>query len=198
MKFNILLQGSDKQMIRHNGTQIIETERLILRRFEYKDADDMLKYWISDPGIQAMYCEPIYETKESVIELLNKYISSYEKLDYYRWAVILKETNECIGQAAFFLVNSESNFGEIEYCIGSDFQRRGLATEATQAIIKFGFENINLHKIQICHREDNPASKKVIEKCGFKYDGTLRDFFYIDGKYLDRLYYSILKDEWKA
>lgn len=84
-------------MLKHNGTQIIETERLILRKFEYKDADDMLKYWISDPAIQSMYCEPIFETKEAVMELLNIYISSYEKLDYYRWAIIIKKTNECIG-----------------------------------------------------------------------------------------------------
>lgn len=57
-------------------------------------------------------------------------------------------------------------------------------------------ETINFHKIQICHREGNTASQKVIEKCGLKYDGTLRDFFYHDDEYLSRLYYSTLKEEW--
>lgn len=185
-------------MLTHIGTMKIETERLILKRFEYADDEAMLKYWISDPAIQSLYSEPIYTNKQEVKELLDKYITSYEKADYYRWAIILKETNECIGQIAYFLVDSKNHFAEIEYCIGSLFQRKGLATEATKAVIKYGFEKINLHKVQICHKSINIASRKVIEKCGFIYEGTLRDFFYVDGQYIARLYYSILKDEFMA
>lgn len=184
-------------MLNHIGTQIIETERLILRPFEYSDDEAMLKYWIADEKIQSMYFEPTYTTKEAVRELLDKYISSYENKDYYRWAIILKENNECIGQIAYFLVDTKNNFAEIEYCIGSDFQRKGLATEATKAIIDFGFKQIGLHKIQICHASNNMASRRVIEKCGFHYEGALRDFFYLNGAYADRLYYSILEYEYQ-
>jgi len=63
-------------------------------------------------------------------------------------------------------------------------------------LIKYGFENIKLHKIQICHKSINIPSKRVIEKCGFHFEGTLRDFFYMDGEYVDRLYYSILENEY--
>lgn len=182
-------------MLTHVGTDKIETERLILRKFEYTDDENMLKYWISDPKIQSLYSEPVYTTKQEVKELLDKYTSSYEKSDYYRWAIILKETNECIGQIAYFLVDNKNHFAEIEYCIGSLFQKKGLATEATKAIIKYGFDRMNLHKVQICHKSINIPSRKVIEKCGLFYEGTLRHFFYDDGKYIDRLYYSILKDE---
>ena len=182
-------------MLTHVGTGLIETERLILREFKYADDENMLKYWINDPKIQSLYGEPVYSTKKEVKELLDKYISSYEKSDYYRWAIILKETDECIGQIACFLVDNNNQFAEIEYCIGSLFQRKGLATEATKAVIKYGFDKMNLHKVQISHKSINIPSRKVIEKCGFVYEGTLRDFFYQDGKYIDRLYYSILKDE---
>lgn len=182
-------------MLTHVGTDKIETERLILRKFEYTDDENMLKYWISDPEIQSLYSEPVYTTKQEVRELLDKYISSYEKSDYYRWAIILKETNECIGQIAYFLVDNKNHFAEIEYCIGSLFQKKGLATEATKAVIKYGFDRMNLHKVQICHKSINIPSRKVIEKCGLIYEGTLRHFFYDDGKYIDRLYYSILKEE---
>lgn len=94
-------------------------------------------------------------------------------------------------------MNTDNHFGEIEYCIGEPFQRKGLATEATKAVIQYGFNRINLHKVQICHKSINTASRRVIEKCGFVYEGTSRDFFYENGKYIDRLYYSILKDEFK-
>ncbi len=160
-------------MLTHIGTDTIETERLILRRFEYSDADAMLKNWVADKKIQSLYSEPVYSTREAVNELLDKYIGSYEKNDYYRWAIIEKKSGECIGQIAYFLVDSKNHFAEIEYCIGSDFQCNGYATEATKAVIAYGFDKINLHKIQICTKTINKPSKRVIEKCGFTYEGTL-------------------------
>jgi len=182
-------------MLTHTGTQTVETERLILRRFSYDDNDAMLNYWVADESIQSLYSEPTYTTKETVKGLLDKYIGGYSNNNYYRWAIILKDINKCIGQIAYFLVDDKNHFAEIEYCIGTQFQCKGLATEATGAIIKYGFNNINLHKVQICHKSINTPSKRVIEKCGFTYEGTLRDFFYRDGQYVDRLYYSILKSE---
>lgn len=184
-------------MLNHVGTKTIETERMILRSFHYLDNAAMLRNWVGDESLQAMYSEPAYKTEEEVNELLRTYINSYEKPDYYRWAVVLKENGECIGQIAFFLVDNKNNFCELEYCIGSKFQNRGLATEAAQAVIDFAFKEVDFHKVQICHRDNNSASKAVIKKCGFKYEGALRDFFYAGGSYEDRLYYSILKEEWE-
>lgn len=184
-------------MLNHFGTQSVETERLVLRRFKYSDNEAMLRNWIADEKIQSMYSEPTYTTTEAVNELLKKYIDSYENSDYYRWAIILKDSDECIGQIAYFLVDTNNNFAEIEYCIGSDFQCKGFATEATKAVIEYGFSKINLHKVQICTKTINIPSQKVIEKCGFHYEGTLRDYFYMNGEYVGRLYYSILETEYK-
>lgn len=177
------------------GTKTIETERLILRRFEYSDTADVHKNWASLPEVQTEYGEPVYETPDDVRELLKKYIEMYEKPFYFRWAVILKETGSCIGQTAYFLVDAHNHFAEIEYCIGTEFQNRGYATEAAKAVIDYGFSEIGLHKVQICRRSDNVRSARVIEKCGFRFDGALRDFFFFKGKYVDRLYYSILENE---
>lgn len=184
-------------MLTHTGTNTIETERLVLRRFAYTDDDAMLKYWVADEKIQSLYSEPVYPTKEAVRGLLDQYIGSYEREDYYRWAVIEKECGECIGQIAFFLVDSKNHFAEIEYCIGSAFQCRGYATEATKALIAYGFDRMNLHKVQICTKTINAPSKRVIEKCGFTYEGTLRDYFFMNGTYVGRHYFSILRSEYE-
>lgn len=191
------MKEKEDDKMNHVGTENIETERLLLRRFEYSDCGAMLKNWIADEKVQSMYGEPTYTNEQAVNELLQKYISSYESPDYYRWAVISKETGECIGQIAYFLVDTKNHFAEIEYCIGAQFQRRGLCTEAAKAVIDYGFSKIALHKVQICHNSLNMPSKRVIEKCGFCYEGTLRDFFYMNGRYVDRLYYSILESEYK-
>lgn len=179
------------------GTRSIRTERLILRKFDFTDASDMLDLWVSKPEIQHMYSEPTYNTIDEVNELLKKYIQNYGNNDYYRWAIVDDESNRCIGQIAFYLVDAKNHFAEIEYCIASDYQNKGLMTEAVRAIIGFGFEQIGLHKIQISTKEINTPSKRVIEKCGFTYEGTLRDYFYYEGEYIDRLYYSMLFSEYK-
>ena len=179
------------------GTQEIETERLMLRPFEYEDAGSMMRNWAGDEYIQKMYGEPSYKTLDAVKKLLGKYIGSYDKKYYFRWAVIEKASGECIGQIAYFLVDTSGHFGEIEYCIGTAFQGKGYATEAAKAVIRYGFEKIGFHKVQICVRPSNTPSKKVIEKCGFVYEGTLRDYFCIDGKYEGRMYYSILQNEFE-
>ena len=177
------------------GTGLIETERLLLREFRYSDTESMMRNWISDDEVQAMYGEPSYKTKEEVISLLDEYIGRNQSGYYYRWAVIEKESEECIGQIAYFLVSSDNRFAEIEYCIGKAFQHKGYATEATKAVINYGFDRIGLNKVQICVRPSNIASFKVIEKCGFMKDGILRQYFFMNGAYEDRMYFSILRDE---
>ncbi len=176
------------------GTAQIETERLILRAFRYDDADSMLNNWISDDEAQKMYGEPSYKTTEELMPLLDKYIGRNQSGYYYRWAVILRETGECIGQVAYFFVDARNRLAEIEYCIGTAFQSKGYAVEATKAVINYGFERIGLNKIQICVRPSNIASVKVIEKCGFTQEGFLRNHLYREGTYEDRMYYSMLKD----
>ena len=174
------------------GTQEIETKRLILRPFCQEDAGSAFKNWAGIEEVQNMYGEPAYKTVEEVNKLLEKYISGDVTGYTYRWAVVEKGSGECIGQIAYFLVDKNNSWGEIEYCIGTAYQGKGYATEATKAVIDYGFRTIGFNKVQICVRPSNIKSKRVIEKCGFEYEGMLRDYFYINGEYEGRMYYSLL------
>lgn len=185
-------------MICDLGPQKIETERLFLRPYIEEDASTILKNWASDPSVQIPLDEPVYETLEAVEGLVQKYIHSFEDDGTYRWAIISKENKECIGLIAFFLVDSDNDFAEIEYGLGKEYWGSGLTSEAVEAILEFGFAKMKLHKIQISCKEYNKASQRVIEKCGLIYEGTLRDYFKEEEKYIGRVYYSVLADEYKA
>jgi len=184
-------------MLTHTGTQTIVTENLLLRRFTFADAETAWRNWAGDEGVQSDYGEPVYATLAAVRELLVKYISNYDNPERYRWGVFPKsEPDNCIGQIAFFIVDSKNEFCEMEYCIGCGYQRRGFCTEAVRAITAYGFGTVGFNRIQVSCRHVNIASKRVIEKSGFTYEGCLRRYFNHLGEFHDRLYYSTLKSEY--
>ena len=180
------------------GTVTIESDRLILRRFMLDDADSMLKNWISDKEIQSNYGEPVYESLARVEELLRKWMSSYLSNDFYRWAIILKENAENIGQIAFCNVDLGHRYADIEYCISRIYQGKGYATEALSSVIKFTFEKTGFNRLQAFHRGKNTASGKVLLKSKMRYEGTLRQSVYYsdDNEYDDRVYYGIIREDY--
>ncbi|EHI99243.1 GCN5-related N-acetyltransferase [Clostridium sp. DL-VIII] len=135
-------------MLKHTGTIQIESERLILRKFVYSDIPHMLKNWIANPAVQNEYGEPAYKTVDDVHELLSKWIVNYNNNDFYRWAIILKENDENIGQIAFCKVYTEIETVEIEYCIGENYTGKGYATEALNEVIDFSFKKPKFHKLE--------------------------------------------------
>ncbi len=148
----------------HCGTQIIETERLVLRPFVLADAADLLELWIADPAVQSEYGEPTYETIDAVETLLCKWIASYESTAFYRWAMIEREGGRCIGQIAFCRVYEDCRAAEIEYCVSRNFWGCGYAGEALQAVIDHIFANTDFAWLEAYHRAENARSGRVLEK----------------------------------
>lgn len=150
--------------MKHKGTIKFETSRLICRPFIAEDCSDMLENWIADPDIQQEYGEPVYTTVEQVEKLLSQYIGNYNNPDFYRWAIIEKDSNKNIGQIAFCRVYSDCQTAEIEYCIGKNFWGNGYAGEALSALIDFAFCNTDFQKLEAYHRVENTKSGRVLEK----------------------------------
>ncbi|WNS45361.1 GNAT family N-acetyltransferase [Paenibacillus sp. MMS20-IR301] len=168
-----------------------------MRPFHLLDAESMYKNWISDIAVQSEYGEPAYGDVDAVNELLQRWIGSYSRDDFYRWAVIQQEGGECIGQIAFCSVEGEHRMADIEYCIGRAFQRQGYASEALSAVITYTFAETGLHRLQAFHRGRNSASGGVLRKAGMSCEGVFRQSYYYQdtGEYDDRIYYGIVKGE---
>ena len=82
------------------------------------------------------------------------------------------------------------------YVLNKDYWGRGFATEIVSTLVKFGFKELNLHRIYGTCGPDNPASSRVLEKNGFKLEGHFREHKHVRGEWRDSLYYAILDHDW--
>lgn len=180
----------------HNGIKNIETERLLLRPFVFEDCNDMLDNWIANIKVQSEYGEPVYTSVEEVSKLLNKWIDRYNHVDFYRWAIIEKQSNKNIGQIAFCRVYQDCKTVEIEYCIGECFWGNGYASEAVSSIIEYTFSNTDFIKLEAFHRKENFKSSRVLEKSTMYVTDNIERFIRENVLPNDEVCYAIKKEDW--
>lgn len=167
----------------------IYTERLLLRRFYQSDIPDMLKNWISDPDVQHGYGEPAYTNENDVVNLLDTWKNQY------RWAIILKTTNENIGHVSFCCLYNDIGTAEIEYCVGKAYWSKGIVTEALRAFIKHTFRNTSINKLEAFHRMENPGSGRVLEKSGLHPAENVMRFAHLSHPPEGDICYAITRDQ---
>lgn len=140
----------------------------------------------------------MYENAEKVQALLGGYIDEYRKDSYYRWAVVEKESGECIGQIAFCRVYDDIAAAEIEYCLGRKFWGRGYASEALAGVIRFAFENTGFRKLEAYHRRANVRSGRVLEKSVMHITDNVERFARMNMAPHDEACYCITKEEYRS
>ena len=158
----------------HKGTVTVETERLILRRFTENDAEAMFKNWTSNDNVTRFLRWPTHSDISVTREYIKFLLDNYDRPDFYEWAIELKSLGEPIGSISAVGINDNIGAVEIGYCIGEDFWRRGYTSEALAAVMRFFFEEVGANRVYSEHDINNPNSGKVMQKCGLKYEGTLR------------------------
>lgn len=183
-------------MIYHKGTKQIETERLILKEFKEEDATSMYNNWASDSEVTKYLTWSVHDSVETSKKLIGMWIESYGDEEHYQWAIELKENGQVIGNIGLTAIDNDNENCEVGYCIGKNFWNKGIVTEAFSKVIEFAFNEIGFQRIGARYDVSSRASGRVMEKCGLKYEGTLRK---IDrdnsGNLIDCSYYSILRDE---
>ena len=149
---------------------IIETEKLTLRPFREGDAEMMYRNWTSDERV-ARYCRWYAHENIDVTEgLLQMYLDEAADGFKYRWAITLKNTDEPVGGIDVVDISEDGKTVEIGYVIAHKLWNKGLVTEAFEAVINKLFD-CGIEKVTARHCVDNPASGRVMEKCGLTFTG---------------------------
>lgn len=150
---------------------ILETERLILRPWEDSDAEDLYRY-ASDPKVGPIAGWPVHKSVENSLEIIRGVLSEPET-----YAVVLKAAGHPVGSIGLMMgkasrIGIPDNEGEIGYWIGVPFWGQGLIPEAVREMLRYGFEELGLEKIWCGYFAGNARSRRVQEKCGFRYHHT--------------------------
>lgn len=173
----------------------ITTPRLLLRNITLDDAQDMYECSRGENvGINAGW-EP-----HKSIEETRGFIKAIFADEPYSFGIILNETGRLIGSVGLIADGKREYDGArmLGYSLDERYWNRGIMTEAAQAVIKFGFEQDGIEIISAYCYPYNKASQRVIEKCGFMYEGTLKKAeLRYDGALLDNYCYSITKEEYR-
>lgn len=183
--------------MKHLGTKSIETERLILRKFSIEDAEYMYKNWAGDSEVTKYLTWPTHssvKTSENVIKMWEK---NNDSLDQYQWCIELKDIGEAIGSISVVNLKEDINAVEVGYCIGKNFWRMGITSEAFSALITFFFEEIQVNRVEARHDSNNPNSGNVMEKCGLKKEGLKHQGDRNNAGICDAVIYGLIKEDWQ-
>ena len=179
----------------HKGTIELETKRLVLRRFTEEDAQDVYKNWLNDREVTKYLPMKTSASMEICRESLYRWIGNYKNKNYYRWGLTLKNTGELIGELSSRTESEIDRIAQIGCVIWKRFWGNGFATEALGKVIKYLIFDVGYNRVEACHSVNNPASGKVMQKAGMKYEGTLRDGYSCVLGFQDSCIYSILRSE---
>ena len=183
-------------MLKFGTVETVETERLRLRAWSIEDAADLYDY-AKNPNVGP---HGGWKPHESVMESFSIITDLFMKA-YYSWAIILKEDDRLIGSIGYEKDprRREINCLELGYALGEDCWGKGYMTEAANAALKHGFGALRLDMVSIYRNPENKRSGRVIEKCGFYYEGTLRKANLVyNGEVRDVACYSMKKEEYNA
>ncbi len=180
----------------HIGTREIDSERLKLRRYSINDAKELFEGYVNQKEfLYYSHHEPV--TLDEEVEELQAVEEKYTKcVDYYNWAITLKDKGTIIG-GIHLHINPANDSAVFNYAIDNRYINNGYMTEALKAVTNYAFNDMKLNRFEGACVQKNNASKRVMEKCGFIYEGTKRKCVKLCDGYHDMLVFGLVKSDLK-
>ncbi|MBE6923881.1 MAG: GNAT family N-acetyltransferase [Ruminococcaceae bacterium] len=179
--------------MKHQGTQTLQTERLVLRRFTVEDAPVVFRNWTGDDEVTRYLSWPTHTSEGITRMVLEDWVRSYEKPDFYTWAIEFE--GEPVGSISVVELRENVQAAEIGYCIGKRWWHQGITSEALKAVMDFLFEQVGFNRISARHDSRNPNSGGVMKKCGMTLEGIHRQSDCNNQGICDTCVYAILASE---
>ena len=174
----------------------LETERLSLRQLHFSDAKALFAI-LSDEEVTRFYDDDPFTEILQAREQLEAWENGFRAKRIIRWGITLRENNHLIGTCGYYGFHRLHAYASIGYELAQSYWRQGIMTEALNAIIGFGFRDIDLNRIQAVVMPKNKGSEKMLEKMGFQKEGILREYENWGKKgHVDVSMFSVLRQEY--
>jgi len=172
----------------------LESERLLFRRILQSDSKDLFLIRTDDDVMRYLDIAR-FESIGDAEKWVQTADESYNKETGINWGIVEKHSNNFIGYFGFWRMIPEHCRAEIGYALKPEFWGKGYMYETINRIVKFGFENMNLHSIEANVNPLNERSKKVLERIGFKKEAYFRENYLFNNTFLDSIIYSLLEKD---
>lgn len=173
---------------------LLDAGDFVLRRIEPADAADWYRYLI-DPEV-TQFTSTEVESEQEIVEAIQDFLDSFAAKSTIRWALARRDTNQMIGDCGFNRFDAYSRSAVLAYQLSRDYWGRGIMARAVAEVLRFGFERLDLHRVEATVHTENRRSVRVLEKLGFRREGTLRDYRFAHGASYDCFIYGLLRREW--
>jgi [ribosomal protein S5]-alanine N-acetyltransferase len=172
----------------------INTQRLILKPANLEHTEKLFELMSNHVDTTYLSWEP-HKNIETTKELIKNLTEAQSQDKGFHWCIF--NEGQLIGIASLIDVRRNIrtwmlNKAELSYWIGTPYTSNGFATEASKAIMEFGFKNLSLHKIIIAHAVNNSESRRICEKLNFKQYAHEHDAFMKDNKWHDLIWYELI------
>lgn len=175
----------------------LETSRFILRQAQATDSQNLYELYTDEAVVEYMPFTPFTSIDEALDEM-KWYTRIFAEQSGLRWMIEDHEHVKVIGTCGFLGYEQEHHRAELGYDLSSVYWGKGIMQEVASRIIKFGFEQMELNKIEAKIEPKNQASIRLMEKLGFVQEGLLRQHEYEKGKYVDLAVFALLQSEYVA
>jgi len=171
----------------------LKTGRLLLRKLERADAEEMFFLRSNENVLRYLGKEPATSIKE-VEEFIDKINKAVDENESILWGIaLLNDPPVIIGTICLWNLQKEHYRGEIGYLLHPGHWRKGIMKEAINAVVDYGFNDMGLHSIEASLSPENIGSSSLLESTGFVKEAHLKESFYFNGKFGDTAIYSKLK-----
>lgn len=172
----------------------LETERLVMRPFRLADVDAIAGLANDEAVARNTLNIPYPYARDDAVAWVTSHAEQLERREAVTYAVTERGLDRVVG-AVGLILELEHERAELGYWLGRPYWGRGYATEAAAAVMRWGFEAFDLHRIHASHFPRNPASGRVLEKLGMRREGRLREHVLKWGEHLDLVRFGILRGD---
>jgi len=175
---------------------VLETERLLLRRMVRADAPALVALLHDEEVTRFLLGNLERVTLKDEQGYIRAMREQFEKGQLVNWLICDKLTGAPMGAIGLQPIDHTHNKSSAGFWLGRAFWGKGYMTEAFSAVLDCAFGTLGLNRVAAGHFEGNAASGRVQQKCGLRYEGTYRQAFRKNGKYVDEVMYAITKEDW--